>query len=380
MTDHPTPAFRDVDAAEAVRLAGEGFRVIDVREQSEWDTGHVAGATLLPLAEVAGRISEVVPDRDTPLLLHCAVGARSARAASRLVQLGYTNVVNLKAPITQWKDRGGRWEEPVQLLTPGQQRRYARQVLIPEIGQAGQRTLLDAKVLLIGAGGLGSPTALYLAASGVGTIGLVDDDVVDESNLQRQVLHGVDRLGMRKVDSAELTIRGLNPETKVVKHTERLGADNVERLISGYDVIVDGTDNFDTRYVLNDAAVKLRKPVVHGSIYRWDGQVTTFVPFAGPCYRCMYPTQPPAELAPACSVAGVLGVLPGIVGLMQANEVFKLLLGVGQTLAGRLLMFDAMGTTFDEVRIWRDPSCPACGEGVTAESVSEASVLSGANR
>jgi molybdopterin/thiamine biosynthesis adenylyltransferase/rhodanese-related sulfurtransferase len=380
MTDHPTPAFRDVDAAEAVRLAGEGFRVIDVREQSEWDTGHVAGATLLPLAEVAGRISEVVPDRDTLLLLHCAVGARSARAASRLVQLGYTNVVNLKAPITQWKDRGGRWEEPAQLLTPGQQRRYARQVLIPEIGQEGQRTLLDAKVLLIGAGGLGSPTALYLAASGVGTIGLVDDDVVDESNLQRQVLHGVDRLGMRKVDSAELTIRGLNPETKVVKHTERLGADNVERLISGYDVIVDGTDNFDTRYVLNDAAVKLRKPVVHGSIYRWDGQVTTFVPFAGPCYRCMYPTQPPAELAPACSVAGVLGVLPGIVGLMQANEVFKLLLGVGQTLAGRLLMFDAMGTTFDEVRIWRDPSCPACGEGVTAESASEASVLSGANR
>jgi len=374
MTDHPTPAFREVDAAEAVRLAGEGFHVIDVREQSEWDAGHVAGATLLPLGEVAGRIAEVVPDRDAPILLHCAVGGRSARAGSWLVQLGYTNVVNMKAPISQWKDRGGRWEEPVQLLTPGQQRRYARQVLIPEIGQAGQRTLLDAKVLLIGAGGLGSPTALYLAASGVGTIGLVDDDVVDESNLQRQVLHAVDRLGMRKVDSAELTIRGLNPETTVVKHTERLDADNVERLIGGYDVIVDGTDNFDTRYVLNDAAVKLRKPVVHGSIYRWDGQVTTFVPFAGPCYRCMYPTQPPAELAPACSVAGVLGVLPGIVGLMQANEVFKLLLGVGETLAGRLLMFDALGTTFDEVRIWRDPSCPACGEGITAVPADPASV------
>ena len=232
---------------------------------------------------------------------------------------------------------------------------------------------LDAKVLLIGAGGLGSPTALYLAASGVGTIGLVDDDVVEESNLQRQVLHGVDRLGMRKVDSAELTIRGLNPDTNVVKHAERLGPDNVERLIAGYDVIVDGTDNFDTRYVLNDAAVKLRKPVVHGSIYRWDGQVTTFVPFEGPCYRCMYPTQPPAELAPACSVAGVLGVLPGIVGLMQANEVFKLLLGVGETLAGRLLMFDAMGTTFDEVRTWRDPSCPACGEGVEAQPAAPAS-------
>ncbi|MGZ8562681.1 MAG: molybdopterin-synthase adenylyltransferase MoeB [Candidatus Limnocylindria bacterium] len=373
MTDHPAPAFREVDAADAVRLADEGYLVIDVREQSEWDAGHVAGATLLPLGEVAGRIAEVVPDRDAPVLLHCAVGARSARAASWLVRLDYTNVVNMKAPITQWKDRGGRWEEPVQLLTPGQQRRYARQVLIPEIGQEGQRRLLDAKVLLIGAGGLGSPTALYLSASGVGTIGLVDDDVVEESNLQRQVLHGVDRLGMRKVDSAELTIRGLNPETTVVKHTERLDAGNVERLIGGYDVIVDGTDNFDTRYVLNDAAVKLRKPVVHGSIYRWDGQVTTFVPFAGPCYRCMYPTQPPAELAPACSVAGVLGVLPGIVGLMQANEVFKLLLGVGETLAGRLLLFDALGTTFDEVRIWRDPSCPACGEGVPAKPAQPAS-------
>jgi len=366
MTDQPTPAFRDVDAAEAVRLAEEGFRVIDVREQSEWDAGHVAGATLLPLGQVVERIAEVAPDREAPLLIHCAVGGRSARAAGWLTQLGYTNVVNLKAPITHWKERGGRWEEPVQLLSPDQQRRYARQVLIPEIGQEGQRRLLDAKVLLIGAGGLGSPTALYLAASGVGTIGLVDDDVVDESNLQRQVLHGVDRLGMRKVDSAELTLRGLNPETNVVKHVERLGADNVERLIRDYDVIVDGTDNFDTRYVLNDAAVKLRKPVVHGSIYRWDGQVTTFVPFEGPCYRCMYPTQPPAELAPACSVAGVLGVLPGIVGLMQANEVFKLLLGVGDTLAGRLLMFDAMGTAFDEVRIWRDPACPACGDGVAS--------------
>jgi molybdopterin/thiamine biosynthesis adenylyltransferase len=249
-------------------------------------------------------------------------------------------------------------------------------VLIPEIGQEGQRRLLDAKVLLIGAGGLGSPIALYLAASGVGTIGLVDDDVVDESNLQRQVLHGVDRLGMRKVDSAELTLRGLNPETVVNKHVERLTADNVERLIAGYDVIVDGTDNFDTRYVLNDAAVKLRKPVVHGSIYRWDGQVTTFVPFEGPCYRCMYPTQPPAELAPACSVAGVLGVLPGIAGVLQANEVFKLVLGVGETLSGRLLMFDAMSTTFDEVRIWRDPACPACGEGATAATSASAPAAS----
>jgi len=364
--------FREATTAEAVGLAREGYHVIDVREQSEWDAGHVVDATLLPLRELPKRIAEIAPDRDAPILVHCAVGARSARAAGWLAEHGYTGVVSLKGSISQWKDLGGAWEEPVQLLSPGQQRRYARQILIPEIGQEGQRRMLEAKVLLIGAGGLGSPTALYLAASGVGTIGLVDDDVVDESNLQRQVLHGVDRLGMLKVDSAELTLRGINPETNVVKHVERLGADNVERLIGGYDVIVDGTDNFDTRYILNDAAVKLRKPVVHGSIYRWDGQVTTFVPFEGPCYRCMYPTQPPDELAPACSVAGVLGVLPGMAGIIQANEVFKLVLGVGETLAGRLLMFDAMSTTFDEVRIWRDPACPACGEGASAVAAQEA--------
>jgi len=361
--------FREVDASEAVALARDGYRVVDVREQSEWDAGHVGGATLLPLADVSGRIAEVAPDRDARLLLHCAVGARSARAARWLTDMGYTNVVSMKAPIASWREQGGVWEEPVQVLSPAQQRRYARQTLIPEIGQEGQRRLLDAKVLLIGAGGLGSPVALYLAASGVGTIGVVDDDVVEESNLQRQVLHGVDRIGMFKVESAELTLRGINPETNVVKYVERVDADNVERLIGGYDVVVDGTDNFDTRYILNDAAVRLRKPVVHGSIYRWDGQVTTFVPFDGPCYRCMYPTQPPPELAPACSVAGVLGVLPGIVGILQANEVFKLVLGTGDTLAGRLLMIDAMGTTFDEVRTWRDPACPACGDASRFASV-----------
>ncbi|HEY6607892.1 MAG TPA: molybdopterin-synthase adenylyltransferase MoeB, partial [Candidatus Limnocylindria bacterium] len=334
------PPFREVDAAEAVRMSADGFHVIDVREPFEWDAGHVAGASHVPLAEVPGRIADVAPDRDAPVLLYCAVGGRSARAAEYLVRLGYSNVASMKAPIADWKAKGGAWDEPAPLLTPAQQRRYSRQVLIPEIGQEGQRRLLDARVLLIGAGGLGSPIALYLTAAGVGTIGLVDDDVVDESNLQRQVLHGADRVGMRKVDSAELTMRGLNPETVVVKHVERLGPDNVERLIADYDVIVDGTDNFETRYALNDAAVRLRKPVVHGSIYRWDGQITTFVPFEGPCYRCMYPTQPPPELAPACSVAGVLGVLPGIVGLLQANEVFKLVLGVGETLSGRLLMLD----------------------------------------
>jgi molybdopterin/thiamine biosynthesis adenylyltransferase/rhodanese-related sulfurtransferase len=355
--------FREVSAAEALELAASGWRILDVREQAEWNEGHIPGATLLPLADLPSRIAEVAPDRDEPLLVHCAVGARSLRASAWLVQNGYTNVVSLRASLLDWRRLGGAWEAPEQLLTPAEQRRYSRQVLIPEIGQAGQRKLLEARVLLIGAGGLGSPAALYLAASGIGTIGLVDDDVVDESNLQRQVLHTSDRVGMPKTESARITLGALNPETEVVEHRERLDEGNVERLIAGYDVIVDGTDNFDTRYLLNDAAVRLRKPVVHGSIYRWDGQVTTFVPFEGPCYRCMYPTQPPPELAPACDVAGVLGVLPGIAGMLQANEVFKLVLGVGETLAGRLLMFDAMSTEFSEVRIWRDPACPACGEG-----------------
>ena len=371
MANDPTHSFREVDVAEAVALAREGFTVIDVREPSEWEAGHVDGAVLLPLADLRRRIASVAPDRAAPLLLHCAVGARSARAAAELSEMGYTNVVNLKGPIGGWQELGGAWVEPQGPLTPAQQRRYARQTLIPEIGPDGQRRLLDARVLLIGAGGLGSPVALYLAASGIGTVGLVDDDVVVESNLQRQVLHGEDRLGMLKVDSAELTLRGINSDTSVVKHVERLGAANVDRLIGGYDVIVDGTDNFDARYALNDAAVRLRKPVVHGSIYRWDGQVTTFVPFEGPCYRCMYPFQPPAELAPACSVVGVLGVLPGIVGMLQATEVLKLILGVGRSLSGRLLMLDAMGTTFDEVQIDRDPGCPACGEDAPQATAAE---------
>ncbi len=359
-------SIREVSVDEAVRLVNEdGYRVIDVREPSEWNDGHVASATLLPLGQVAERIGEVEPDTGAKLLVHCAVGGRSARAVAALNALGYAGAVSMKGQIAEWRGRGGAWEEPKQLLSESQRRRYSRQMLIPEIGQEGQRTLLDARVLLIGAGALGSGAAYYLASSGVGTIGLVDDDVVEESNLQRQILHTTDRIGMLKTESARLSITALNPETNVVEHRERMTAENVERLIAGYDVILDGTDNFDTRYILNDAALKLRKPVVHGSIYRWDGQVTTFVPFVGPCYRCMYPTQPPPELAPACSVAGVLGVLPGIIGLLEANEVFKLLLGVGETLAGRLLMFDAMGTTFDEVKVWRDPACPACGEGST---------------
>lgn len=362
--------FRRVDAAAAVALAAAGHRVIDVREPVEWDAGHVAEATLLPLGEVVERIGAVEPDRDAPLLLHCSAGARSARAAAWLVGLGYTNVANLDGSLDGWREHGGSWIAPAAVLTEAQRRRYARQLVLPEVGPDGQQRLLDARVLVIGAGGLGSPVALYLAASGVGSIGIVDDDVVDESNLQRQVLHAADRLGMSKVASAAIAVRALNPETMVIEHGERLTSENVAGIISGYDVIVDGTDNLDTRYLLNDAAVAAGTPVVHGSVYRWDGQVTTLVPFEGPCYRCLHPVRPPDELVLDCDVAGVLGVLPGIVGTMQAAEALKLLLGVGQPLIGRMLIYDALTARLDEIAIPRDPDCTACGNGVRAVAAS----------
>ena len=356
-------SFRRVDAAEAVALAAAGHRIIDVREPVEWDAGHVGDATLLPLGQLGERIGEVEPDRSAPLLLHCSVGARSARAAATLVELGYTDVVTLDGSLDEWRAHGGAWIEPADSLTPAQRRRYARQLVLPEIGLEGQRRLLDGKVLVVGAGGLGSPVALYLAASGVGTIGIVDDDVVDESNLQRQVLHAADRLGMSKVSSAAVALHALNPETTVVEHDARLTAANVEAIVAGYDVIVDGTDNLDTRYLLNDAAVAAGTPVVHGSVYRWDGQVITLVPFEGPCYRCLHPVRPPDELVLDCDVAGVLGVLPGIVGTLQAAEALKLLLGVGEPLVGRMLIYDALGARLDEIAIPRDPDCAACGTG-----------------
>ncbi|HJP71936.1 MAG TPA: molybdopterin-synthase adenylyltransferase MoeB [Candidatus Limnocylindria bacterium] len=356
---------RSVDAAEAVALAAAGHRVIDVRERVEWDAGHVADATLLPLGEVLERIGEVATDLDAPLLLHCSAGARSARAAGWLVELGYTTVANLDGSLDGWREHGGPWVEPSSALSEAQRRRYARQLVLPEIGPGGQRRLLDARVLVVGAGGLGSPVALYLAASGVGTIGIVDDDVVDESNLQRQVLHAADRIGMPKVSSAAMALRALNPETAVLEHGARLSAANVTDVIAGYDVVVDGTDNLDTRYLLNDAAVAARTPVVHGSVYRWDGQVTTLVPFEGPCYRCLHPVRPPDDLVLDCDVAGVLGVLPGIVGTIQAAEALKLLLGVGEPLVGRMLIFDALGARFDEIAIPRDPACASCGSVAT---------------
>ena len=360
MTNQPIPP-RQVRAADAVRLAGEGYRVIDVREQVEWDQGHIPGATLLPLADLLARAPELLPDKDERLLLHCAVGARSARALAHLVGLGYADVVNLVDSLGDWRRLGGAWEAPAAA--------HARaaaplQPPDPDPRDRGQGPAQAAR--LEGAADRGRRARI---AGGALPGGLGDwhhrpgrrrPGRRVEPAAAGRAYRGSHRSTEDGVGAN--TLEALNPETRVIEHRERLSADNVERLIAGYDVIVDGTDNFDTRYVLNDAAVKLRKPVVHGSIYRWDGQVTTFVPFAGPCYRCMYPVQPPEELAPACAVAGVLGVLPGIAGMLQANEVFKLLLGVGEPLAGRLLMFDAMTTEFSEVRIWRDPACPACGE------------------
>jgi sulfur-carrier protein adenylyltransferase/sulfurtransferase len=355
--------FREVTAAEALELAAAGWRILDVREPVEWNAGHIPTATHLPLGDLPALIEKVAPDRDAPLLVHCRVGARSLRASAWLLQNGYTSVASMRATLDEWRQLGGAWQPPEQPLTDAQRRRYSRQLLIPEIGPAGQRKLLEARVLLVGAGGLSSPAALYLAAAGVGTIGLVDDDVVEESNLQRQVLHATERVGMPKTESAAIALHALNPEVRVVQHRERLDAGSVERLIGDYAVIVDGTDNFEARYVLNDAAVRLRKPVVHASVYRWEAQVTTFVPFEGPCYRCLHPTPPPAELAPDCDVAGVMGVLPGIAGLLQANEVIKLVTGVGETLSGRLLTFDASSSRFAELTVARDPGCPACGSG-----------------
>ena len=353
---------REVGAVEAVSLARAGRTVIDVRDPHEWAEGHVSGAILVPLGELPERIGELVSDRATPLVLYCAVGARSLRGARWLEGLGYRDVASMRATPAEWRAAGGAWTEPAQTLSADERHRFARQVLVPEVGVAGQRRLADARVLVVGAGGLGSPVGLYLAAAGVGHIGLVDDDVVEASNLQRQVIHTTERIGRPKVASAAEAIRALNPHVAVTPHPERLDASNAERLLDGHDLVIDATDSFETRYAINDAAVRLGLPVVHGSVYRWDGQVTTFVPLAGPCYRCMYPAPPPDEIAPDCRVAGVMGVLPGIVGMLQATEALKLILGVGEPLVGRLLLVDALETRFEEVRVPRDPGCPACGE------------------
>jgi molybdopterin/thiamine biosynthesis adenylyltransferase/rhodanese-related sulfurtransferase len=366
-----------VAAAGAADAGAGGARLVDVREASEWEEGHIPGATHISKSYLEQQIEAAVPDRDTPVVLYCAGGVRSLFAAQTLASMGYTDLASMRGGFQAWKSEGREWTRPV-VLSKDQKQRYSRHLLIPEVGAEGQARLLGSKALFIGAGGLGSPSLLYLAAAGVGTLGIVDFDVVDVSNLQRQVIHTTDRVGRKKVESAAETVRALNPDVNVVAHEEMLTDANVDRLIAGYDVIIDGTDTFETRYALNDAAVKARIPVIHASVFRFEGQLTVFKPFEGPCYRCLYPTPPPPELAPGCSVAGVLGVVPGVMGLLQATEAIKVLLDIGETLSGRLLIWDALDGTFTELQLRRDPHCPACGDGAPVASQSGVFTLGGA--
>jgi molybdopterin/thiamine biosynthesis adenylyltransferase/rhodanese-related sulfurtransferase len=348
----PSEAFGEIQDSEVV--------LIDSREPHEYAEAHLEGGILVPPATIAADITQKAPDRAARTIVYCRVGARSLAAAEQLAELGYEDVASVDGGIIEWQDQG----LPVvaaSALTPEQRDRYSRHTMLPEVGVDGQAKLLDAKVLLLGAGGLGAPTALYLAAAGIGKIGLVDDDVVDSSNLQRQVIHNTERVGESKTSSARKTIEALNPDVEVVEYDFRLNSDNIIETIADYDIVVDGADNFPTRYLLNDAAVRLEKPVVSASILSFDGQISTFLPHEGPCYRCLYPTPPPPELAPSCSANGVLGVMAGVMGLLQANEVMKLVLGIGEPLVGRLLLYEALGTRFTELKVRRDPECPICG-------------------
>ena len=329
--------------------------MLDVREPDEFDQGALPGVIHIPRGHLEAQIENRISDKSAPVIAYCAGGVRSAFAAKTLQDLGYTDVVSMAGGFGKWKDEGRAWKKPI-VLTPDQRERYGRHLLLPEVGTEGQSKLLASKVLLLGAGGLGSPAALYLAAAGVGTIGIVDMDVVDASNLQRQILHNLDRIGDRKVDSAKKTITMLNPDVDVVTYDVRLEANNILDIIKDYDVIVDGADNFPVRYLLNDASVKLGIPVVHGSIFRFEGMVSVFDPKHGPTYRDMVPEAPPAELAPSCSEAGVLGVLPGIVGTIQALEAIKLLLGIGESLSGRILAIDTTDMSFRTFNLKTDPN------------------------
>jgi molybdopterin/thiamine biosynthesis adenylyltransferase/rhodanese-related sulfurtransferase len=360
----------DVDAVHDVwtSKSGDDPVIIDVRERDEYVDGHIEGAEFIPRGLLDLKIESNVPDKSKHVILYCQGGTRSALAAKSLQDIGYENVESMAGGFGAWKQAG----YPVHIaesLTQDQLTRYSRHLIIPEIGEKGQKKLLDSKVLMMGAGGLGSPSALYLAAAGVGQLGIIDSDVVDRSNLQRQVLHTDDRVGEPKVESARQTINGLNPDVDVEIFNERLTSDNIMSVFEGYDLVVDGGDNFPTRYLVNDACVKLGIPNVHGSVYRFEGQATAFVPGEGPCYRCLYPEPPPPEFAPSCQEAGVLGVLPGVIGLLQAIEVIKLLVGIGKPLVGRLLAFDGLEAEFRELKLRRDPECPVCGDHIEAEDI-----------
>jgi sulfur-carrier protein adenylyltransferase/sulfurtransferase len=358
--------IREIGARETPdALSGKNALLVDVRSDQEWQIAHIPGALHVPMSQLEERLPELAPDRSRPIITYCAVGARSLRSLPTLDELGYEDAVSMTGGIVAWQELGFAVESS-SALDEEKRNRYSRHLLIPEVGEEGQRRLLESSILLIGAGGLGSPAALYLAAAGVGRIGIVDDDIVDASNLQRQVLHSTAELGERKARSARKALEELNPDVDVVTYEERLTSENVDRILGeGWDLVVDGADNFPTRYLLNDASVWHDVPVVHGSIYRFEGQVTVFKPFEGPCYRCLFPQPPPPELAPSCAEGGVLGVLPGVIGSLQANEALKLALGIGEPAIGRLLLFDALAARLDEVKVRRDPDCPVCGEHPT---------------
>ncbi len=360
------PSVKEMVTSRGKTAAGPVL--LDVREKDEYLEGYIPGAKWIPRGFLELRIEEQVPEKTSEVVLYCAGGTRSALAAKALEDLGYTNVKSMAGGFTAWKRAGLAFDRPY-VMTQDQAIRYARHTMLPEVGEEGQVKLLKSRVLCLGAGGLGSPAGFYLAAAGVGTLGLIDDDVVDASNLQRQILHSTDTVGMPKVESAARRLNALNPDVKVVQHKTRLSSENVLDILKDYDVIVDGVDNFPTRYLLNDAALKLNKPVVHASIYRFEGQLTCFIPDEGPCYRCLYPEPPPPDMAPSCQEAGVVGVLPGVVGVLQATEAIKIILGLGKSMAGRLMMYDALGSKFREMKLRRDPKCPTCGEGVDRSKI-----------
>ena len=346
---------------ELIKNNGNSPVLLDVRESDEWRQGHLEGALSLPRGFLEIKIESALPNKDTPIIAYCAGGVRSLLAAKVMKEMGYQNVSSMAGGYGAWKNGGFKWVQDFQ-YTPEQLIRYSRHFLLPEVGEEGQAKLLQAKVLMVGAGGLGSPSAYYLAAAGVGTIGIIDNDVVDISNLQRQILHANDRVGKPKVESAKQTLEGLNPDVKVIPYQEKLTSENIMEIIKDYDLVVDGCDNFPTRYLVNDACVLTGKPNVHGSIFQFEGQATVFYPGRGPCYRCLYPEPPPAEMAPSCAEAGVLGVLPGLIGVIEALEAIKIILGKGETLVGRLLHFNTLTMEINNLKLRRDPNCPMCGD------------------
>jgi len=370
--DEARSQIKQVDIDEARKmLERPGTVLIDVRESDEWRQGHIPQAIGIPRGFLELRVEEKVPDHNVPVILQCASGTRSLLAARTLREMGYAKVYNLVGGFNAWKDRGLPFVADRQ-FTPEELTRYARHFVIPEVGEKGQAKLLDAKVLLLGTGALGSPSALYLAAAGVGTIGLIDFDVVDLSNLQRQIIHTAERVGMLKTESAQKSINALNPGVKVIRHDVRLTSENALDVVKDYDVVVNCGDNFPARYLINDTCVLLKKPLVDGAIYRFEGNATVFYPDqGGPCYRCLYPEPAPADLAPSCAEAGVMGALPGLIGSIEALEAIKLIIGAPNPLIGRMIYFDTLSERdfVRMLRIKRDPKCPVCGDHPTQKGL-----------